>query len=415
MKIKKRLPKLDNNININVFNGVALAVATNLVNPYYAKFAERLGATEYQLAYLNSWPAFVSVFALIPGALIIESMGSKKKSTAGILLIHKLFFLLLAMVPFIGVIPKPWLFIGLVGLMNFPGSIYTMGYQSCIGDIFTASERATAMSLRNKYADLFRLGVTFLSGQLLTYLPKTDGQVIVMYQLFFVVAFVFGVMEYKSFSLFQVNESSLTPVLKKRFSISLKNAFNFVRNDKVFKLFLGCSLMFHFGWQMGWPLFNIYMINVLGANEAWLSAVSIASGLSAILTATMWGRFTDRYGNTLAIVIATLGMSITPILYVFSDSLVMLVLFNIIIGVSITGTVLVLFNMLLDVTPSENRTTIISIYNTVIAISATIAPLIGVALMEKTSLKVALVTVGFLRFLGSFSFFIRKQIMNRLV
>lgn len=29
------------NININILNGIALAVATNLVNPYYAKFAER--------------------------------------------------------------------------------------------------------------------------------------------------------------------------------------------------------------------------------------------------------------------------------------------------------------------------------------------------------------------------------------
>lgn len=414
MKIKMTPPKLDNNININVLNGIALAVATNLVNPYYAKFAERLGASEYQLAYLNSWPAFVSIFALIPGALIIESMGSKKRSTAGILLVHKIFFLLLAMVPFMDSMPKPWLFIGLVGLMNFPGSIYTMGYQSCIGDIFTASERATAMSLRNKYSDLFRLGITFLSGQLLTHLPKTDGQIILMYQVFFLIAFIFGILEYKSFSRFQVNEKSISPMIKGRFKDTLKNAFDFVRKDRVFKLFLACSLIFHFGWQMGWPLFNIYMINVLGANEAWLSAVSIASGLSAILTATMWGKFTDRHGNTLAIVIATMGMSITPILYVFSDSLIMLVFFNIIIGVSITGTVLVLFNMLLDVTPSVNRTTIISIYNTIIAISATIAPIIGVALMEKTSLKVALVTVGLLRFLGSFSFFIRKQLMNRM-
>ncbi|MBM7562696.1 MFS transporter [Fusibacter tunisiensis] len=406
-------PNLNNNIHVNIMNGVALAIATNLVNPYYAKFALRLGATDYQLAFLNSWPAFVSIFALIPGALILETMGSKSKGTARAMLLHKFFFLFLAVIPFLNTLPKPWLFVGLVGLMNFPGSIYTMGYQSCIGDIFDAAGRATAMSLRNKYSDLFRLLITFASGQLLIRVPTNDSEVIIMYQVFFVVAFIFGIMEYKTFKHFKLKNDMETPVFKRQFHIALKSGFSYIKSSRSFKLFFMCSLIFHFGWQMGWPLFNIYMINVLGANEGWLSAVSIASGLSAILTATTWGKFADKYGNTLAIVIATSGMSITPILYVFSESLVMLVVFNILIGVSITGTVLVLFNMLLDVTPSTNRTTIISIYNTVIAISATVAPILGVSLMERTSLKTALIIVGLLRFLGSGSFYIRRKIMTR--
>src|SRR5690606_37374317 len=80
---------LNDNLQINIYNGIALAIATNLVNPYFAKFAMRLGATDYQLAYLNSWPAFVSIFALIPGALLIEALGNKQRSTQWIMLIHK--------------------------------------------------------------------------------------------------------------------------------------------------------------------------------------------------------------------------------------------------------------------------------------------------------------------------------------
>lgn len=398
------------NLHMNIYNGIALAIAVNLVNPYYAKFAQRLGATDYQLAYLNSWPAFVSIFALIPGALILETFGSKHKSTSRFMLFHKFFFIALACVPFIQSISRPWLFIALVGLMNFPGSIYSMGYQSCVGDLFTASERSTAMSLRNKYSDVFRLLITMISGQLLTTLPKTDGQTIHLYQVFFVIAFGFGLLEYLTFKNFKMETAyeAKSPNLIDFFS-TFKDGLHYIAKSKEFQLFFVCSLIFHFGWQMGWPLYNIYMINTLGANEAWLAAVSIASGLSSILTASYWGKFADRYGNTLAIVIATFGMSITPFLYVMSKSLIMLVLFNIIIGVSITGTVLVLFNMLLDVTPSKNRTTIISIYNTLIAISATIAPIIGVALQNITSLEFALIFVGFLRLLGSVSFYLRKK------
>ena len=173
---------------------------------------------------------------------------------------------------------------------------------------------------------------------------------------------------------------------------------------------MACSLTFHFGWQMGWPLFNIFMIKTLGANEAWLSAISIASGLSSIATSTLWAKFSDKYGNTLTIAIATFGMSITPILYALSNSIWMLVVFNIIIGISIAGTILVLFNMLLEVTPTKNRTTIVSIYNTFIAVSATIAPIVGVTLKNFTNIKTALIIVGCFRLLGSFTFYLRKKL-----
>lgn len=409
----------NHNININIYNGIFAAIALNLVNPYYAKFAQRLGATDYQIAYLNSWPAFVSIFVLIPGALILETFGEKLRNTRRFMLFHKLFYITLAFIPFLPTVHKPMLFIALVGLMNFPGSIATMGYQSCIGDIFLPAERSRAMSLRNKYSDVFRLIITFASGQLLTTIPATNEQAITLYQIFFAIAFLFGLLEVMTFGKFQLPKAdaqrpSSQSKNTKGFIGTLKEGIHYVKTSRKFQLFFACSLIFHFGWQMGWPIFNIYTIKTLKANEIWLAAISIASGLSSILTASLWGKFADKYGYTLSIVIATFGMSITPFLYVMSSSLYLLVLFNIIIGVSITGTVLFLFNMLLEVTPSENRTTILSLYNTMIALSATIAPLIGVAILNKTSIHTTLIIVGCLRLLGCMSFYVRKKFFGAL-
>lgn len=414
-KIRSRVEQLfdDRNVGINISNGIALAIATNLVNPYYAKFAERLGANDYQIAYLNSLPAFVSLFALIPGAIFIDVFGNKLKTTTWFMLAHKIFFLLIAFLPLIDGVSKPWLFIILIALMNLPGAIYTMGYQSSIGDIFSPSERGLAMSLRNKYADLFRLGITLLSGVMLS-LPKSDVQIILLYQIFFFVSFIFGIWEVTSFAKFTTKAPlegrDTGDALKKTWS-AIKVSLRFTLTDKTFKLFMVASLIFHFGWQMGWPLFNIYTISKLGANEMWLSAISIASGLASILTATHWAKFADKRGNPLAAFIATFGMSITPILYVLSESLTMLVLFNLLIGFSITGTTLVLFNLLLEATPTKNRTTIIAFYNTLIAVSATIAPVIGVWIMEQTSLDTSLIITGGLRFLGCLAFFFMSRVI----
>lgn len=414
-KLKNSLrTNFEPNIRFNIYNGIALAISTNLVNPYFAKFAERLGANAYAIASLNSLPAFISLFALIPGALFIDAIGNKIKSTATLMLIHKLFFLMMAVLPLFDIPNKAWIFVILVAIMNLPGSIYTMGYQSSIGDLFSPRDRGIAMSLRNKYSDLFRLFVTFLSGFLLTF-PKSNQTVITLYQAFFVLSFVFGLWEVYSYKQFDTSsiESYGSTITKKNRSIVIKDAFSSLKfamthtlSSIPYRNFLISSVLFYFGWQMGWPLFNLYTIQYLGANEAWLSAISIASGIASITTATLWAKFADRFGYPLAAFIATFGMSITPFLYVLSKSLTMLVLFNLLIGFSITGTTLVLFNLLLETTPKENRTTVIAFYNTIIAISATVTPLIGVWIMNQTNIQIALCLTGGFRFIGCFSFLV---------
>lgn len=76
------------------------------------------------------------------------------------------------------------------------------------------------------------------------------------------------------------------------------------------------------------------------------------------------------------------------------------------VGVFVAGTVLTLFNLLLEVTPNENRTVYIAVYNILINISATIAPLLGVWIKDMTSIYVALVVVAIMRMTGSIAFFL---------
>jgi MFS family permease len=392
------------NIKVNIINGVFAAIAFNLVNPYLAKFAERLGATDYQIAYLTSFPYFVSIFAYIPGAILIESLSNKKKTTGTIMFIHKLFYLLLAILPFLKGVNQASLFITIIGFMNLPGAMATMGYQSSIGDVFSIEDRGNAMGLRNKYSTIFALAVTFISGQLLTYIPKTNEDSISLYQIFFFFAFIFSLGEVISFFKFRgmkrKKESS-------RYIDSLKTTLKNLPKEKNYLIFTLISAFFYIGWMGAQPLFNIYTIKVLGANEFWLSSITISSSLSSILSFTKWAKFADKKGNNFALGIALMGMAITPIFYVLSKNIIMLVLFNIIIGIAVAGTNLILFNMLLEVTPSINRTIYIAIYNTLTAIVSAIAPIMGVAIKDMTSIAIALIIIAILRFIASFMFIAR--------
>lgn len=395
------------NINVNIVNGILATVALNLVNPYFAKFAERLGATDYEIAYLTSLPHFVSIFAFIPGAILIESYKDKKKITGSIMTIHKLFYILLACVPFFKGVNQATLFVMLIGLMNLPGSIGTMGFQSSIGDIFLPEDRGKAMGLRNRYATIFGMMVTFLSGELLTRVPKTNEDAIHLYQIFFAIAFLVSMGEVVSYFKFRGIKKKKSK--DKHYIDCLKETLKNIPKEKDFILFSLCSIFFHIGWMGAQPLFSIYSIKVLKANEIWLSALSIASSISSIIAYTKWAKFADKKGNSLALSIAIMGMGITPILYALSNSIKQLVIFNVIVGISVAGTNLILFNILLEVTPKKNRTIYIAVYNTFIAIISAIAPILGIAIKNATSIKVALVIIGILRFIASIFFFMRDK------
>ncbi len=395
----------DYNKKINILNGILAAVVTNLVNPYYSKFAERLGATDYQIAYLTSLPHFISILAFIPGAILIESLSNKQKTIGGTMLLHKIFFLFIAIIPFLNV-NQASLFVLMIGLMNLPGSIGTMGYQASMGDVFCIKERGEAMGLRNKYSSFVGIIITFISGKLLTSIPKTDKDTIKLYQIFFIIAFIVSVFEVISFFKFK----GFTNKNKKEsnYLSSLKQVLKEIPNNKKFLLFTFASLFFHIGWVGAQPLFNIYTIKILKADENWLAAISIASAISSIWTYTKWPKWADKNGNNVTLAIAIIGMGVTPLLYAVSNQIWLLVLFNVLIGVSVAGTVLLLFNILLEIIPNENRTIYIAIYNTLIAIISGISPILGVKVMDMTNIYIALIAVAVIRLASSIFFYRMK-------
>lgn len=282
---------LEHNIRTNIINGVLATAALNLVNPYFAKFAERLGATDYQIAYLASLPHFFSILAFIPGAILIESLRNKQKIVGSIMFIQKLFYLFMAFIPFFNV-NQASLFIFLVGLMNLPGAIGNMGYQSSMGDVFLSKDRGKAMSLRYKYASTIGIIITFISGRLLTSLPKSPVDSIKLYQIFFIIAFILSFIEvifYFKFKGINENEKVSSNYVK-----SLIDVIKGLSHQKKFIIFTICSLFFHIGWVGAQPLFNIYIIKILKANETWLGVISIASGISSVVTYTKWASFAEK-------------------------------------------------------------------------------------------------------------------------
>lgn len=418
--------ELKRNIRLTIIAGAASTIIFNLTIPFFSLFVIRLGGSDYHVAWLNALPGLAAVLALIPGGAFVDKFAYKKNITCTLLAANRFFYLCLALVPFLPQIWQATFFVLFVGMMRFPGSVGDIAWQSFFADYIPEIHRGNVLAQKQRLATFFGLVVTFIAGQILSRFPKTDIDRIHFYQAFFLVAFIFGCIEiYTHMRIREPDYSKETSDEETQEQIllnksSLKERFKNLRRTlktspqaKRFIIFATCSVIFHFGWQMGWPLFGLYQIKYLNASEAWLATISVIGGLTSALAYTPWSRFADKYGNDITLVITGLGMSLTPVLYAMSPTLPILTLMNTIVGISTAGFLLTLLNMTLLEAPKLQRTLFIACYTTFVNVSAIFAPNIGVFISNLWGIRGALFVTAFFRFLGVISFFIRYRYHSR--
>ncbi|MBO1264225.1 MFS transporter [Proteiniclasticum sp. SCR006] len=392
------------NIKYYAINGILFTMVTVLSKSYAIKFLDRLGGEDIHFSLFNALPGFVAIFTTIPGILLIQKGKSKRKTLGTFFYISRLMPLFLAAVPFLPKTMQPMVFVLIYGLMNFPESISATSLQDYTGDIFSPHERADALSIRNQMSQISQISVSILVGFILS-LSSVNRTVIIMYQIFIVLSFLIGLKEihymYKMEPLVTEEEQKEKSVPK------LRESLRAVFSHKEYVSFLACSLLFHFGWQMGWPLFNVYQIKVLGADEMWLTIINVLSSIFMVLSFTQWKKVIKKFDYKLAIALATFGMGLTPLLYILSKNLVTLTFMQPVTGFFTAGTIVVVLGSLLAASPDEYRTMSVAVHATLTSVTLAVAPLFGTYIQDVLSIEGALFVSSSLRLLGSFVFLLR--------
>jgi Na+/melibiose symporter-like transporter len=389
------------NLKYFILYGMIYEFAIRLYQPYQVKFLERIGGDEFHISLFNSMPGLIMVFTVLPVILFLRNIDAKKM-TGWSLVLMRIFILSYGVVPFMPKASQPWIMIGITALLSIPMAIYSNSFQSLTGDLFKIQNRAQAIGAKNKYSVPVTMTVVFLTGLVLTKVPSNQDELIMIYQIFFVVAFAMTAIELgvlKKLKLVDTVHTESQPVRQ-----VMKEIFS----NKGFMVFAGCSLLFHFGWQMGWPLFSIYTIRDLGADEGWLSIISIASMFTMFLGHHYWHRLIDRYGNSKITAICTVGMAITPLLYMASKDLYTLTIMVAFTGIFTSGTINVLLSSVLEVVPLKNRMIYMGVYTTMTNITLAIAPIFGHYILTSRSIQMALLLTAVFRLIGGIAFIIRN-------
>ncbi|GHV38898.1 hypothetical protein FACS189490_01600 [Clostridia bacterium] len=395
----RRISRQDPNIMVFVVYGLLYDVVMNLYKPFALKFLDRMGGTEIHISLYNSLPGIAAVLALLPGSIFISRFQAKKNVTSVFFAISRAFILMFIIVPFCPQFSRAMLFVLLVSGVNFFDAISQTSLQAFLGENFNGFTRATAISLRNKFGNMFLLIVTLVTGLLITIIPKTDGQRILLYQIFFAAAFVCGVFEIFVFRKLKEKQTE-GKYTEKDTRPTMKTAL-LTLSDKKFKKYLALTILFYFSWHVGWPIGGVIQIKTLGANEMWLVAIAVASGLASFFAASHWAKIIRKKSNDFALFLAVAGIALNSFMYAFAPNMFAMTIANAVGGAMSIGVNIALLNGLLAATPDKDRVVYIAVYNTLVNVSLGLSPFVSMFLMSALSARGAMTVVGMVRIVVS--------------
>ncbi|WP_066064492.1 MFS transporter [Neobacillus soli] len=384
------------NEKVSIYHGMVSTIAVNLAGNFFPIFAIAiLGATNYQVGLISSLPPLVALIMTIPAAILLNRLDQQKKTVAIAVLWARLLFLLLIGVIFISSAYQAWAFLIIIALMNVPGTISIIGWQTLISGMIKEERRGAFFSDRNRLLTIVGMITTLIIGIVMK--KQTDNAI--AYQCLFFVAFLFGLLEV--FFIMKHKEPVLPRTNKGQKNASMDWS---IFKDKGYKWFLIAALSFNFSWQMAWGLFNIYNVRYVHATILWISIFSVANQLVQIFSFPLWKKWAEQKSNTLIFVWVAIGMATAPFLTVLSTNLFYITIVQMTSGFFVSGTTLLLFNLLLEQSPQEKRTYCITTYNILLSFVAFIAPQIGIWLLEVTGIQRSMEINSILRFMSAMVF-----------
>jgi MFS family permease len=180
----------------------------------------------------------------------------------------------------------------------------------------------------------------------------------------------------------------------------LKHYVELVRGEPAFISFTGKRLVYLSGVVLATPLFPLYYVREVQANDAWIGIISTAQTAVLLVGYYAWTRASRRKGSRFVLLSTTLGLSFYPALVALTHRVELLVLFAGMAGIFQAGLDLVFFDELMKTVPAKYSATFVSIAQSLQYLSAVAAPLIGTLLADQIGLSGALMVSAAIRFSG---------------
>lgn len=392
-----RLRDLSPTARAFIVYGLLFDAVQNFYRPFGVTFLERLGGTAPHIFFLNYMPALFSGLALLPSLFVIRGVGDTGRSGYAFLILSRCSILAFAGVPFLPEGMRPWGLVLATSLIVMFETLSQSALQAYLGHALDIGSRASAISRRMASGQAVIVAVVLASGALLRFLPGPSR--LPVYQGLLAFGFCLGLAEIVAFR--RLVSSAGPQYMQTKVGPSLRR----MAKDRGFLAFAGSALVFYFGWQLGWPLFSVWQVKYLRADEAWMSALSVASGVVMFASYPAWRRIIDKRGLSFALGLATLGQAVNPVFICLADSMPLQLACTLFTGFFTAGVSVGFLAGLMGASPeSDDRICYAAAYNTAINLCQVVSQQLGLVIFHATDIRAAMLIDAAIRGFGAGAF-----------
>jgi MFS family permease len=384
------------------FDGLFSSFSDNLVAGFFELFLLSYGVSNGVIGLNTSIANLCAASAIIPGALAISRISSRKRLvvlTGGG--IGRFGLLAIAFVPLatgdsgVAVVCLVCLNAIRAVMNNFCNPAWT----SMVADLVPPASRARYFGKRNVAIIAASILAAPIAGRVVKSLSGTASFPQLGFQAIFFLSFAIGMLSTLSFSRIpDASVSEATATRPRGFPLRA------LLSDRRFVGFVLSAFVWNTALQVSAPFFNVYLVSALGASAAMVGILTGVSSVSTLVGQLAFGRITDRRGDVFVQVLTGLLVPFLPISWILVSSPGQVVFINMASGLLWAGYNLATFNILLKITPDDRRPEATALYQTLVTASAVLGPLIGGALADTIGYKAVFVASGAGRFLGTLLF-----------
>jgi MFS family permease len=381
------------NVQIDAI-GIGLASAAA---PFLPVFLARLGATHFQVGLLTAMPALTG-FLL---AIVIGSFLQRRRNIvpwfSGARLLTNLAYALTGIVPFL--LPRDYIVPAVLliwAAVTIPQTVVNISFSVVMNAVAGSERRYELMSRRWSILGFTTAITVAIMGQILDRLSFPFN-----YQVVFLALSVGGLISYYYSSHIELPDNEPLPMQSNQaWPERFRGFVKLIRSEPAFVSFTAKQFVFTAGTALATPLFPLYYVHEVHANDAWIGLINTAQTAIVLVGYYLWVRQSKQHGGRFVLLCTTFGMALHPVLVALTHHTGWISLYAGLAGIFQAGLNLVFFDELMKTVPPRYSATFVSLSQSSQQLATVAAPLAGTLLADQIGLGNALLLSALLRLIG---------------
>ena len=377
-------------LTFSIVDGALSAVMGSLAGGIFLMgFALKiLQASAQQVGILASLPMFANL-AQIFGSVIIEKTGKKKLLCFFSVLISRVLWILIVLLPLAIFAPladfRIWVLVAVIAGSSVFGSLAGVSWLAWMSDLVPENIRGSYFGKRNMIASACGMVIVLLGGKFITI---WEGRFSEQNPFGFILLFIAGLAAglLAVWFLSRIPETGQS-AQKQGEEFSFSVFFKPLKDKNFLSLILFVSAWM-FAIQIAAPFYGVFMIEHLKIDFSNITIFGTFATLATLLMMKIWGPMSDKLGNKPIIIVSGWILILIPFVWILAlpgKYYLPVLAAHILSGAFMAGAALSQFNILIKLTPQQGRSVYLALFAAITGLAGAVAPIVGGSLSKMLS------------------------------